>query len=149
MGVSSYLTIRISEMFTRILHCLEKNEPVDLDRLSRLFDIAMTKKMGVLKMAPSYWQNDPKINPRADHLFWMALLLDDWHRIDLAISVLAAEHSEIKRTHGYDKDDFAKSVRKVAEEFLHWIPEVDSRRLLEKKIKQIPTELPGEGEQRP
>ncbi len=64
------------------------------DQLRRRFDIAITKKLGVVKLPPSFWMQDPKINPRADHLLWAALLLGDTERVALAFSALAVEHEE-------------------------------------------------------
>ena len=63
-------------------------------RLRRRLDMAMTKKMGIVRLPPAFWPADPKINPRADHLFWASLLLLDRQRIDLALAVLAAEQAE-------------------------------------------------------
>ncbi len=62
--------------------------------LARRFDVAMTKKLGVVKLPPSFWMQDPKINPRADHLLQVALLLGDVDRCGLAISALAVEVAE-------------------------------------------------------
>ncbi len=81
-------------MFTELFDEISRRKAYDPGRLKRLFDIAMTKKLGVVKLPPSFWMQDPKINPRADHLLWAALLLDDAERVALAFSALAVEYEE-------------------------------------------------------
>ena len=83
-------------MFTQIFAALERGEAPDLELLQRHFDLAMTKKLGVVKLPPAFWMQDSKINPRADHLLQAALLLGDRERCDLAVSVLAVETAEQK-----------------------------------------------------
>jgi hypothetical protein len=83
-------------MFTQIFAALEQGEAPDFELLRRHFDLAMTKKLGVVKLPPAFWMQDSKINPRADHLLQAALLLGDRERCDLAVSVLALEISERK-----------------------------------------------------
>ena len=83
-------------MFTQIFAALEQGEAPDLELLQRHFDLAMTKKLGVVKLPPAFWMQDSKINPRADHLLQAALLLGDRERCDLAVSVLAVETAEKK-----------------------------------------------------
>lgn len=83
-------------MFTQIFAALEQGKAPDLELLQRHFDLAMTKKIGVVKLPPAFWMQDSKINPRADHLLQAALLLGDRERCDLAVSVLALEISERK-----------------------------------------------------
>jgi len=62
-------------MFSDVFAAIQKNKIPDPSMLQKRFDFAMTKKMGVIKLPPPFWMQDPKINPRADHLFWAALLL--------------------------------------------------------------------------
>ena len=83
-------------MFTQIFAALEQGEAPDVELLQRHFDLAMTKKIGVVKLPPAFWMQDSKINPRADHLLQAALLLGDRERCDLAVSVLAVEIAEQK-----------------------------------------------------
>ncbi len=79
-------------MFSHIFDSTINPAALDPDRLGRLFDLAMTKKLAVIKLPPSFWMQDPKINPRADHLYWAALILGDTERAGLAVSALAVEH---------------------------------------------------------
>jgi hypothetical protein len=79
-------------MFSHIFATSINSTGLDPGRLGRLFDLAMTKKLAVIKLPPAFWMQDPKINPRADHLYWTALLLGDPERAALAVSALAVEH---------------------------------------------------------
>ncbi len=81
-------------MFTQMFGQLRQGKVVEPGQMRRWFDLAMTKKQGVLRTPPVFWSADPKINPRSDHLLWVALLLDDPRRIELALSVLAMEYAE-------------------------------------------------------
>jgi hypothetical protein len=79
-------------MFSHLFDSTINPAALDPDRLGRLFDLAMTKKLAVIKLPPSFLMADPKINPRADHLYWTALILGDTERAALAVSALAVEH---------------------------------------------------------
>ncbi len=83
-------------MFSRVLTDIEQGIPVDSALLLRRFDLAMTKKLAVVKLPPAFWMQDPKINPRADQLLQIALILGDSERCAMAASVLAVELAEKK-----------------------------------------------------
>ncbi len=88
------MLIVVVSMFVEIFRDMSMGKRIDTDLLGRRFDLAITKKLGVVKLPPSFWMRDPKINPRSDHLLWAALLLDDPERVALACSVLAVEYEE-------------------------------------------------------
>jgi hypothetical protein len=101
-------------MFTRIFEELEQGTLPDPVPLGRLFDMAMTKKLGVVKLPPAFWMQDPKINPRSDHLLQAALLLGDRERCDLALSVVAVEAAE-KQQNSEPEQVVAAGVRTLLE----------------------------------
>jgi hypothetical protein len=105
------------KMFTEIFSALEQGILPDIELLARRFDVAMTKKLGVVKLPPSFWMQDPKINPRADHLLKIALLLGDADRCGLAVSVLAVEVAEQK----YDQP-LDEIIRSAADELVGIVP---------------------------
>lgn len=81
-------------MFSQMLAELGQGcEPEPAALRSRL-DMALTKKMGVLRLPPAFWPLDPKINPRTEHQLWAALLLGDRERIDQALALLATEKTQ-------------------------------------------------------
>lgn len=104
-------------MFTEIFAALKQGEIPDLKLLQRRFDLAMTKKLGVVKLPSAFWMQDPKINPRADHLLQAALLLGDRERCDLAMSVLAVEHLEQK-----NEQTLNQAVQQRAAELIEMLP---------------------------
>jgi len=105
-------------MFTQIFARLEQGDAPDFELLQRHFDLAMTKKLGVIKLPPAFWMQDPKINPRSDHLLQAALLLGDRERCDLALSVLVVESTE-KKT---DKT-LNQIVQKIVDSFSAIVPQ--------------------------
>lgn len=106
-------------MFTEMLTGLEKGVLPDSVLLRKRFDVAMTKKLGVVKLPPAFWMQDPKINPRADHLLWAALLLGNRDCVEMARTVIAAELAEQKtNTEGASIDDLDRVVHTCAEQLL-------------------------------
>lgn len=104
-------------MFTQIFTALEQGVSPDLELLQRHFDLAMTKKLGVVKLPPAFWMQDSKINPRSDQLLQVALLLGDRKRCDLALSVLAIEIAEKKTD-----QTLYQIVRDIIESFSVTVP---------------------------
>jgi len=70
---------------------LEAGNIPDLSPVRRWFELALVKKMGVLRQPPACWTSDPKINPPWTHLLTAALLLDDAEAVAAARSVVRAE----------------------------------------------------------
>lgn len=113
---------------------------MDSDLLKRRFDVAMTKKLGVVKLPPSFWMQDPKINPRADHLLWVALLLNDAERVALAFSALAVEHDEQqKRRTVEEQESMAELLERSLHQLLSLLPEEDEKRhqQIQKLVKKL------------
>ncbi len=110
-------------MFSPFFHRTALAEQIDFDQLRKRFDPAMTKKLAVIKLPPSFWMQDPKINPRADHLLWAALLLDDPERAALAFSAMAVEHEERRRKQGTgEAPGIDKVLANTVQELLQLIP---------------------------
>ncbi len=120
-------------MFSATFSALAQGVLPDMDMLGRRFDLAMTKKLGVVKLPPSFWMQDPKINPRADHLLKVALLLGDDERCGLAVSALAVEVAE--KRYGQPLEEIVSSVAAELEALL---PE--NR---QKRVRQIAGKLLG------
>lgn len=112
-------------MFTEIFSALEQGHLQDLENLARRFDVAMTKKLGVVKLPPSFWMQDPKINPRSEHLLQVALLLGDADRCGLAVSALAVEVAEKRFALPLDE-----IICSSAEALAGIVPESDGERII-------------------
>jgi len=129
-------------MFSEMLAAIQSNRMPDPGTLRKRFDFAMTKKLGILKLPPAYWMRDPKINPRADHLFWAALLLKDRERIDLSLSVIVAELEETKPSKsGENRVQDDKQAQKLVEELLEQFSDVKVRKQLVQDLRQLVPEM--------
>jgi hypothetical protein len=116
-------------MFTQIFSDLAGGEPIDAGLLRRRFDVAMIKKLGVVKLPPSFWMQDSKINPRADHLLWVSLLLGDQDRVNLAFSALAVEHDELQqRRTAEEQESMAEVLQRSLQQLLSLLPEEEESR---------------------
>lgn len=129
-------------MFSELFNAIQSNSLPDPDTLRKRFDFAMTKKMGILKLPPPFWIQDPKINPRVDHLFWAALLLKDKERIDMALSAVAAELQEktCRRREGRENCT-ANEVRKMIEELLQQFSDNEARKQFILDLRTVVPEI--------
>jgi hypothetical protein len=118
-------------MFSQLFTDLEQGVVPDFALLQRRFDLALTKKLAVVKLPPVFWMQDSKINPRADHLLQVALLLTDRERAAMAVSVLAVELAEQK--HGLSLD---LAVENITMGLLRAVPDD-----LEEQIVELAAEL--------
>ncbi|MEW6594046.1 MAG: hypothetical protein AB1413_04155 [Thermodesulfobacteriota bacterium] len=73
---------------------------VPADPLRRWLDVALVKKLGVLKQPYLVWPADPKINPPAGVLLLAALLLDDADAVATVAGIAAAEAEERLKAKG-------------------------------------------------
>ncbi|WP_457574142.1 hypothetical protein [Desulfolithobacter sp.] len=122
-------------MFDEMLAGLGQGRWPDLDTLVRRFDVAMTKKLGVVRLPPAFWMRDPKINPDAKHLVWASFALGDRQRCDLALSALAVEEG-VRPGADYDPDD---TLSRLLAELLALVPDpVLGQRLLANVARMYP-----------
>lgn len=124
-------------MFSEMVAGLARGRMPDKSRLRQRFDMAMTKKMGILRLPSAFWMDDPKINPRADHLFWASLLLLDRERMELARAVLAAEQAERRRSVVPDQEELAGQARELLRHLLVLIGDEQSRESLRRDLERI------------
>lgn len=123
-------------MFSEMIAAIHDNEAPEPLMLQKRYDFALTKKIGIVKLPPAFWMQDPKINPRSDHLFWAALLLKDRNRIDMALSVIAVELAEKTSAKG---DQYQQKVedaaRELVEELLAQFSNPDVRQQFEQELQ--------------
>lgn len=129
-------------MFSEMVANLAKGSLPESSALRQRFDIAVTKKLGVVRLPASFWMDDPKINPRSDHLFWAALLTQDRQRIDLALAVLAAELNETNQAAGGElQKEMTATARGLVVRLFELIGNGEVRRETGKKLERIIPEL--------
>ncbi|GEM_PF-1129022 len=120
-------------MFTEMVAALARGEEPDPVRLRQRFRIALTKKLAVVRLPPAFWVRDPKINPRADHLLWAALLLGDREGVALVSSVLALELTESRRQ-GPGAEEMTARLDELAVELLRLVP-AECRGRLQRQVE--------------
>ncbi len=103
-------------------------------------DVAVTKKLGVLKQPYLFWQSDHKINPSAAHLLWAAILLEDPDAVQMVKGIITTEMSEgvaAGAGKGSSKD-IANAVdtyvASLVEEFLGFGPDESFRKELVRRV---------------
>jgi hypothetical protein len=132
-------------MFSEMIADLKQGKMPDSGGMAKRLDFALTKKLGIVKLPPAFWMNDPKINPRTDHLFWAALLLKDRSRIDLVLSVLAVEVAEkVDSAKGTDKETLERRIPGLVNELLRLMPDYEQRVAFERSLQKIIPEWMGE-----
>lgn len=122
-------------MFSEMIAVIHNKGVPEPDTLQKRYDFAMTKKMGIVKLPSAFWMQDPKINPRSDHLFWAALLLKDRSRIDLALSVIALELAEtISMQGGEVRENVDNRASALVKELLAQFADTSLRQQLEQEL---------------
>ena len=131
-------------MFSEMVADLAKGTLPESTLLRKRFDVALTKKMAVVRLPAAFWMDDSKINPRSDHLFWAALLTFDRQRIDLALAVLAAELNEQRKAAGGGlQQEMETTTHLLIERFFDLIADAKLCREIREKLEQIMPEWIG------
>ncbi len=128
------------KVFSELFDEVARGNTVAPDQLRRIFDIAITKKLGVVKLPPSFWMQDPKINPRVDHLLWAALLLDDGERVALAFSALAVEHEEQqKKKSPEEREPIGRVLDQYLQQLLTLLPQENrhQQKMIRKRVDDV------------
>jgi hypothetical protein len=126
-------------MFDEMISLLKKGEMVQLDLLRKRFDLALIKKIGVVKTPYSFWSADKKINPASKELLWAVILLEDRENFMLVEGIITTEIDEHQKVSEHSSNDI--SVQQVIDvfiqEFFQLAPSVKFRKFLEQKVKHI------------
>ncbi|MEW6428308.1 MAG: hypothetical protein AB1568_09770 [Thermodesulfobacteriota bacterium] len=78
-------------MFRILFEMLEEGNLPDRAQLAARLRMAVVKKMGVLRMPPSAWPADSKINPSGRDLVWAAALVGDEDTVATVVQLIALE----------------------------------------------------------
>ena len=132
-------------MFAEMVAGLAQGRLPAAASLRQRFDMALTKKMGVVRLPPAFWPEDPKINPRTAHLFWAALLLQDRERMDLALAALAAEQAARTPAALPDHAGLAGQARELLQQLLAVIGDPGRREELRRDLRRAVPEWLADG----
>jgi hypothetical protein len=124
-------------MFDEMVSLLKKGKMVQIDLLRKRFDLALIKKIGVVKTPYSFWSADKKINPASKELLWAVILLEDRENFMLVEGIITTELDEHQKVSGHSNNDI--SVQQVIDifiqELLQLSPSIKFRKFLEQKVK--------------
>ena len=134
---------RNKKMFSQMVEILSGGARPDSRTLRQRFEMAVIKKLGVVRLPPAFRMRDPKVNPRIDHLLWAALLLGDREKVDIVLSIMAIETAEEKKTEPL-REHLEERVKELVDRLAGFSPDpAERRRLLEEFWQLIPEWLPG------
>ena len=123
-------------MFSEMVSEIASGIMPDTGLLRKRFDLALTKKLGVVKTPYPLWTADKKINPAAKELLWAAIILEDRDSYLLINSIIAAETAEKRKTAG--RLDVPESglvlTETILDELRRMAPSEEFLVLLERKI---------------
>jgi len=124
-------------MFDEMVSLLKKGEMVQLDLLRKRFDLALIKKIGVIKTPYSFWSADKKINPASKELLWAVILLEDKKDYMLVEGIITTELDERQKVSGqnYNNPSVQQVIDVFIREFFQLSPSVKFRKFLEQKVK--------------
>ena len=129
-------------MFTDVVVDLKKGIlPQDLLLLQKRVDIAMIKKMAVLRLPYHFWTNDPKVNPLSEQLVWTALILEKSEIFGQVEEALAMELSEKLRGKSGASELAAvvhERLEELMDQFVAFAPNESFRHVLAEKIRRSP-----------
>lgn len=80
-------------MFSHMIASLKQGVLPSAVSIQGRLHIALIKKEAILRLPKSFQVSDPKMNPRADHMIWAAVILEDRNLFDITASILLTEKS--------------------------------------------------------
>jgi len=115
---------------------LKKGILPEINLLRKRFDLALVKKLGVIKTPCSFWTSDKKINPATKELLWTAILLEDRENFILVEGIIATEIEEKRKASGLSHAPVSgpAMTESFISELLHIAPSEQLRQLIEQKI---------------
>lgn len=127
-------------MFVDVIAELKNGRyPLDLTALKKRFNIAIIKKMAVLKMPCHFWSSDPKINPSTDQLAWVAFILEDgesFNLVELAITQEISGKLRGKQSATELDSLTGDRLKEITDTFLNFAPDKTFRQELAGKVDQ-------------
>ena len=88
--------------------------------LRNRFEIALVKKIGVIRTPYSFWPADRKINPSSKELLWTAVLLHDKENYRIIEAIISSELEEKFRAKGLHNspNDLALKIEQTMQDYI-------------------------------
>ncbi len=124
-------------MFSKMFASLETGELPSPTPLRQRLSVALIKKGGILQQPPACWSADPKSNPRAEHLLWASVILEDADSIGVATGYLILElQARLPQAH---RAELAEALRARQRAPAALAPNENFRQILQAKIARAAT----------
>jgi len=111
--------------------------------LRRRFEVALIKKIGVIRTPYTFWPADKKINPYAKELLWAAILLQDKENYKIVEAIISSELEEQQRTKrlqnctGDNARELKLTMQNYIAEFIALAPSEPFKKTLQQKLQTI------------
>jgi len=111
--------------------------------LRRRFEVALIKKIGVIRTPYTFWPADKKINPSAKELLWAAILLQDKENYKIVEAIISSELEEQQRTKrlqnctGDNARELKLTMQNYIAEFIALAPSEPFKKTLQQKLQTI------------
>ena len=131
-------------MFLKYLQQLQRGQSIDTRQLSGMFEVALVKKVGVLRMPYLCRSQDTKINPPMEQMLAVAAILKDEEKISVCLDLLLTEAGQ-KSSGGSSAADTKDVPLRIDNVFALLTPFPEERSLFETVLKArgIPERNPG------
>jgi hypothetical protein len=78
-------------MFSQMIADVQNGLLPAAEALRSRLQVAMVKKLAMLRLPRQFHHNDPKINPDTEHMLWAAILLEDADAVQTLEMILFTE----------------------------------------------------------
>lgn len=130
-------------MFDQMVSDLKNGIIPESSLLRSRFEVALIKKIGVIRAPYTFWPADKKINPSAKELLWAAILLQDKENYMIIEAIISSELEEQQRTKRSQNctDDNARELKLTMQnyiaEFIALAPSEPFKKTLQQKLQTI------------
>jgi hypothetical protein len=132
-------------MFSNVIESVRNGKLPEFAGLRKKFDLALVKKMGVISLPYHFWQGDPKINPPASQLLWVAILLEDVDAAATVVGIIQKELDEQSMASGAKNDHAARQLELqdriilMLDDLLAMAPSSKFRKIISAKCRTLET----------
>lgn len=130
-------------MFDQMVSDLKNGIIPESSLLRRRFEVALIKKIGVIRTPYTFWPADKKINPSAKELLWAAILLQDKENYKIVEAIISSELEEQQRTKrlqnctGDNARELKLTMQNYIAEFIALAPSEPFKKTLQQKLQTI------------